>query len=81
MPHIPCFRLLQRLVMGLTLMLSPGLATGGRAADATITVTDLAGRSVKVKKGVQRAILGEGRLFLGPDGAPFTYVFRRVGDR
>lgn len=23
--------------------------------------------------------LGDGRLFLGPEGAPFTYVFRRVG--
>ena len=68
MPHIPCFRLpcfrlLQRLVLGLTLMLSLGLATAGHATEATITVTDLAGRSVKVKKGVQRAILGEGRLF------------------
>src|SRR5215218_174187 len=62
LPHIPCFSFLQRVVLGVALALSLGGATPGHAADPTITVTDLAGRSVTVKKGVQRAVLGEGRL-------------------
>lgn len=36
--------------------------TLGSAQAETITVTDIAGRTVEVKKGVERVILGEGRM-------------------
>ncbi|MGO4737324.1 ABC transporter substrate-binding protein [Bosea sp. 2KB_26] len=50
------------LMAALALLAAPGIRSA-QAADTMIEVTDLAGRTVKVKKGVQRAILGEGRLF------------------
>ncbi|ANY78515.1 hypothetical protein BB934_10005 [Microvirga ossetica] len=64
MPHIFLSRLVQRMAFAVTLvLLTLGLIAPGHAADTMIKVTDLAGRTVTVKKGVQRAILGEGRLF------------------
>lgn len=63
MPHIFVSGLLQRMALAMILVLAPGLSAPGHAADTMIKVTDLAGRTVTVKKGVQRAILGEGRLF------------------
>ncbi|WP_414475371.1 ABC transporter substrate-binding protein [Microvirga sp. M2] len=64
MPNAFPSRLVQRAILALSLaLMALGLASPGRAADAMIKVTDLAGRTVTVKKGVQRAILGEGRLF------------------
>ncbi|MEZ0168584.1 ABC transporter substrate-binding protein [Microvirga sp. TS319] len=64
MPHAFPSRLIQHAILAVALvLLTLGLASPGRAADTMIKVTDLAGRTVTVKKGVQRAILGEGRLF------------------
>ena len=64
MPHIFLSRLAQRMAFAVTLvLLTLGWIIPSRAADTMIKVTDLAGRTVTVKKGVQRAILGEGRLF------------------
>ena len=64
MPHIFLSRLVQRMAFAVTfVLLTLGLIAPGHAADTMIKVTDLAGRTVTVKKGVQRAILGEGRLF------------------
>jgi len=64
MPHMILSGLMQRVAFAVTLLLMTlGLIAPGHAADTMIKVTDLAGRTVTVKKGVQRAILGEGRLF------------------
>ena len=50
-------------VAGALLLSATTAISSARAADEMIKVTDLAGRTVSVKKGVQHAILGEGRLF------------------
>ena len=50
-------------VAGALLLSAIAAISSARAADEMIKVTDLAGRTVSVKKGVQHAILGEGRLF------------------
>ena len=65
MPHIcPVQTWCRRMAFAVTLvLLTLGSIAPGHAADTMIKVTDLAGRTVTVKKGVQRAILGEGRLF------------------
>jgi len=63
MPQTFLSRLLQGMAVAMTLMLALGLSAPGYAANTMIKITDLAGRTVTVKKGVQRAILGEGRLF------------------
>ncbi|MGO4386800.1 ABC transporter substrate-binding protein [Microvirga sp. 2YAF29] len=64
MPHTFLSRLVRRMALAMTfVLLTLGVITPGHAADTMIKVTDLAGRTVTVKKGVQRAILGEGRLF------------------
>ncbi|MDT1064133.1 hypothetical protein RM190_19885 [Paracoccus sp. CPCC 101403] len=39
------------------------LSWGQGAAAETITVTDLAGRTVEVPHGAKKVILGEGRMF------------------
>jgi len=50
-------------VAGALLLSAMTAISSARAADEMIKVTDLAGRTVSVKKGVEHAILGEGRLF------------------
>lgn len=51
----------------------PALAQAGM-----IEVTDLAGRTVKVKKGTERVILGEGRLMYGTGILDKDTPFRRI---
>jgi iron complex transport system substrate-binding protein len=48
------------------------------AQPAVIEVTDLAGRTVKVKKGTERVILGEGRLMYGAGILDKDDPFRRI---
>lgn len=50
-----------RMLVAITAVATSLTASGAVAADM-ITVTDLAGRSVEVKHGVERVILGEGRM-------------------
>lgn len=47
-------------------------------ANETITVTDIAGRTVDVKKGVERVILGEGRMLYSVATLDRENPFRRV---
>src|SRR6478735_6893356 len=49
-------------VAGALLLSAMTAISSARAADEMIKVTDLAGRTVSVKKGAEHAILGEGRL-------------------
>jgi iron complex transport system substrate-binding protein len=67
-------------VAGLALI---ALATAARAQTPTvpapmIEVTDLAGRTVKVKRGAERVILGEGRLMYGTSILDKDNPFRRL---
>jgi iron complex transport system substrate-binding protein len=48
------------------------------AQPKTIEVTDLAGRTVKVKQGAERVILGEGRLMYGTSILDKDDPFRRI---
>lgn len=60
--------------------LALGLLAGAPAVAQTgmVEVTDLAGRTVKVKKGTERVILGEGRLMYGTGILDKDNPFRRI---
>jgi iron complex transport system substrate-binding protein len=65
------------IVALVTLACLVSFALPARAAE-TVTVTDLAGRTVTVKKGVNRMILGEGRQLYGLAVLDRDDPFRRV---
>ena len=65
------------LVALVTLVLIAAFALPVRAAE-TVTVTDLAGRTVTVRKGVARMVLGEGRQLYGLSVLDRDDPFRRV---
>lgn len=57
-------RMATRPLLGLVMALATmALSAGIAKAQETITVTDLAGRTVEVPHGAKRVILGEGRMF------------------
>ncbi len=65
------------IVALVTLAFLLSFALPARAAES-VTVTDLAGRTVSVKKGVARMILGEGRQLYGLAVLDRDDPFRRV---
>lgn len=72
-------RLLIKAGLALATLLSAlSFSPAVTAQTNVIEVTDVAGRAVKVKKGVERAILGEGRLMYALSALDKEAPFRRV---
>ncbi len=68
----------RNLLTGLTVVLLCSVISITSAQAKTITVTDIAGRTVEVKEGVKRVILGEGRMMYSvaiiEKNAPFKHI-------
>jgi iron complex transport system substrate-binding protein len=69
---------LSHLALGAALALVSLLPVPSRAADTTITVTDITGRQVEVKAPVEKVILGEGRQIYFVAALDGDDPFRRV---
>ena len=79
LPDLFVRRAVTRAWMGFFLVALVFSAAGPEAkASGTITVTDIAGRTVAVKKGVERVILGEGRMMYSVAVLDREDPFRRV---
>lgn len=78
------FRLLRPARLALALLAGLALASpfvdraSGQTPSATVEVTDVAGRTVTVKRGAERVILGEGRLMYGTSILDKDKPFRRI---
>jgi len=66
------------VVFGFLAMMAVSPRASAQAPSETVEVTDLAGRTVRVKKGVQRMILGEGRQLYGLAVLERDNPFKRV---
>lgn len=75
--HYPILSALLAAICMLAFLVQTGGAHAQNPADV-VEVTDLAGRTVQVKKGVQRMILGEGRQLYGLAVLDKDNPFKRV---